>query len=351
MAVFSVSNVRVAGVAAAVPSNKEYNRDYSWISKEEREKLIKTVGISERRIADKGITSGDMCYEAADELLKSMDWDRSSVDLLVFVSQFRDYIIPCTAPILQDRLGLSRGCLAFDVPLGCSGYVYGLSIVTSMLNQPGLNRALLLVGDVSSQNISYHDRKAYPLFGDAGTATAIEKCETDDPMSFHLQTDGSGYEMIMIPHGGTRKPVNKHSFSNKRIAKGVLRSDTDVALQGKELFEFALSEVIPNIRTLFKECGIEQDSIDHFVFHQANKLMIEVIRKMMKVPEEKVPYSLGLFGNTITATIPLTIVTELRKEANSRSLQVLLSGFGVGLSWGTAVLKLEDVVIPPLVEI
>ncbi len=351
MAIFSVSDVRVAGISAAVPKNTVHNSDYNWISREDREKLIETVGISERRIAPKGMTSGDICQTAAEELLDRMGWERSSVDLLVFVSQFRDYIIPCTAPILQDRLNLSRSCLAFDIPLGCSGYLYGMSVVASMLSQPGLNRALLLVGDVSSQNISYHDRRSYPLFGDAGTATALEQCETDEPMNFHLQTDGSGYDMIIIPDGGTRSPVTRGSFANQRISEGVIRSRTDVALNGKELFEFALTEVKPNIGTLLTECGIDQRSIDRFVFHQANRLMVEVIRKMMKIPEEKVPYSLKLYGNTITATIPLTIVSELRKEAEARSLRVLLSGFGIGLSWGSAVLRLENAVIPPLIEI
>jgi 3-oxoacyl-[acyl-carrier-protein] synthase-3 len=351
MASFSVSGVGIAGIAAAVPKNKALNKDYNWISVAEREKLIKVVGISERRIAKKGVTSVDICEAAANKLLEDLEWDRSSVDLLVFVSQFRDYIVPFSAAILQDRLSLSTQCLAFDIPLGCSGYAYGLSVVSSMLGRPGLNRALLIVGDVTSHSVSYQDKSLYPLTGDAGTATALESDANAEPMAFNLNTDGSGYDMITIPDGGTRNPVNKNSFTKKRVSKGIWRSNTDVAMKGEELFEFALREVAPNIRTLLKSIGLKPDAIDNFVFHQANRLMIEIIRKTLKIPEERVPYSLGLFGNTNTATIPLTIVTELSNQLKEGPQRLLLSGFGIGLSWGAVVLKLENIMIPPLIEI
>ncbi len=359
MAFFSISSVKVSGIGACVPRNEFYNRDYDWISEKERNTLIKTIGVEKKRHASKGIISSDLCYEAADKLLNELNWNREEIDILIFISQTRDYIMPATACILQDRLKLSKNCLAFDLDLGCSGYVYGLSVIYSMISAGHLKKGLLLTGEVPVPNISYQDKSTYPLFGDAGAATAVEFEKYSGQSYFNLQTDGSGYKAIHIPDGGMRNYLDpESSFKSEKISDGLIRNRLQIALDGMSVFNFTLKEVRPNINTLLEKSGMDKDNIDYFVFHQANKLMNETIRKQLKIEPEKYLYSIDRFGNTSSVSIPLTVVTEFKAKGKRQKTkvkedkyQVLFSGFGVGLSWGSCITELDDIVIPDLIEI
>lgn len=352
MAFFQVPNIRIAGISACVPESEFHNKDYDWIGEKERVTLIKTIGVESKRHAQKGTTTSDLCYESANKLIDELGWNKSEIDLLVFVSQSRDYIIPATAGLLQSRLGLSKSCIAFDISLGCSGYVYGLSVIGSMMATGAIKKGLLLTGDISTLNTSYKDKSAFPLFGDAGTATAVEICKDGAPMKFNLQTDGSGYDAIIIPDGGIRNFADKEtSFEYHEISDGIIRNNLNIVLDGIKVFNFSLREVKPNILKLLKEYDISIDDIDYFVFHQANLLMNETIRKQLKLTPEKVPVSLKKYGNTSSASIPLTIVTELSKQVTSTKLNILLSGFGVGLSWGSVQLELDNIVCPPILTL
>lgn len=349
MAIFQVPNINIIGISACVPEDVYSNYDYDWIGEKERETLIKTIGVEKKRHAKKGTTTSDLCFEAANELIEDLNWSRSEIDLLIFVSQSRDYIIPATAGLLQERLSLSKSCIAFDVSLGCSGYVYGLSVIGSMMSTGQIKKGLLLTGDISTLNTSYRDKSAFPLFGDAGTATAIELQDDANAMKFNLQTDGSGYDAIIIPDGGIRNFAEKEtSFEYHKISDGIFRNGFNISLDGIKVFNFSLREVKPNVLKLLKESNIEIDNIDYFVFHQANKLMNDTIRKQLKIDADKVPSSLKDYGNTSSASIPLTIVTQLGKEVESKELTFLLSGFGVGLSWGSVVLQVNSIACPPL---
>lgn len=351
MAIFSIPNIRITGMAAAVPVNEVSNADYRWITVKERNQIIKTIGVEKRRIAEKGQTTADLCFAAANRLLDELNWNRSEVQILVFVSQSGDYIIPATAPILQDRLGLSKSCMALDINLGCSGYVYGLSVISSLMSQPGIKKGLLLVGDLSNVTSSYRDKSTYPLFGDSGTATCLQSDATAIPMTFNLQTDGAGYQAIIIPHGGVRNWVSKKSFSYRKYGEGIYRNDLQVALNGIEVFNFSLREVVPNIKATLEFAGKTLQDYDYFVFHQANRLINETIRKMLKLEKEKVPYSIQKFGNTSSASVPLTMVSELQEEIRNNRIRFLLSAFGIGLSWGTVLLETEGVVCPGVIEV
>lgn len=349
MAIFSVPDIRIKGIAACVPEDEYHNKDYDWISEKERDTLIKTIGVEKKRHAKKGSTTADLCHKAAHSLLDELEWDRTEIDVLVFVSQSRDYIIPATAGLLQDQLGLPHSCIAFDVSLGCSGYVYGLSVIGSLMATGRMRKGLLLTGDISTLNTSYKDKSAFPLFGDAGTATAIERDESASDMHFNLQTDGSGYEAIIIPDGGIRNFADKQtSFEYEKISEGIFRNKFNIALDGIKVFNFSLREVKPNINKLLEAVSATKEEVDYFVFHQANKLMNETIRKQLKLPVDKVPYSLKDYGNTSSASIPLTMVSELSKQLSSQKLQLLFSGFGVGLSWGSVLLETEHIVCPDI---
>jgi 3-oxoacyl-[acyl-carrier-protein] synthase-3 len=351
MAFFSINNVKVSGVAAAVPKNSISNWDYNLLSNSEKKLLIKTTGVENRRVVDNGVTTSDLCYEAADQLIKELKWAKEEIQVVIFLSQSRDYYLPATSIILQDRLKLPKSCMAFDIGLGCSGFIYGLSVISSIMSATGLSKGLLMMGDISSLTCSKEDKSTYPLFGDAGTAIAIEFDSNSKKMNFNLNSDGSGHEAIMIPAGGVRNVVNKNSFDVKEIANGIKRCDLNLALNGLDVFNFSVKEVPKSINEYFDYFNTVKDKYDYFLMHQANKLMNETIRKKLKIEEGKVPYSLQNFGNTSSASIPLTIVTELKNQVKTESLNLLMAGFGVGLSWGISSLTLNKIVCPDLIEI
>ena len=351
MSVISLPNVRLAGLAAAVPQNRERNEDYTWISKKERESLIRNIGVETRRVAPAGMATSDLCVAAAGRLLDDLGWERATVELLIFVSQSRDYLVPTTACIVQNRLGLPHSCVAFDIGMGCSGYVYGLSVAGSMMQSGAIHRALLMVGDISTLTTCYRDKSTYPLFGDSGTVTALEWNPEAPALHFNLQTDGAGYEALIIRDGGARHKMSRKSFDIKKIDKGIYRSRLNLELDGIEVFNFTLREVVPNIKKLLAATGASLDSIDYVVFHQANRLINETLRKMLKLDPARVPYSIREFGNTSGASVPLTMVVALQETLRTGKCRLLLSAFGVGLSWGTAIVETDHLCIPDLIEL
>lgn len=350
MANLNFSNVKIIGISACVPqkvsSNLDLLVDYPI---EEAEKIINNIGIKEKRHVDNDTTSSDLCYKAADKLLTEMNIDRSSIDVLIFLSQYPDYRIPATAPILQDRLGLPNSTASFDISLACSGYVYALSNAFSYASQIGVNRVLLLVGETFSKLVSKDDKVNAPLYGDAGTATLIEK-QLNSDSTFTLFSDGSGYESIIIKAGGARNPVNSNNIIPENKENGNVRADTQVYMDGLEVFNFTLKVVPSSVKEILGLTGCDKDDIDFFLFHQANKFMIEFFVKKLKLDFLKVPISLDTFGNVSSPTIPLTIVSRLKSDLHMKNKKLLLSGFGAGLSWGAAVLNLENCHICDLIE-
>lgn len=351
MATFSVNNIALKGISCCVPKNMERNIDLDILTQEEIQKFVEATGVEERRIATKEICTSDLCCEAAEKLIKDLNWQKEEIEILVFVSQTADYILPVSAAILQDRLGLSTNCIAFDVPLGCSGYVYGISIIAAMMKATGLKKGLLLAGDTSSKLLSKTDKSTVPLFGDGGSATAFEFDENADDLLFDLGTDGSGYKTIMINDGGSRNRINADSLLYQTISPGIERNACQLVLDGMDVFSFGISQAPKTVNKLIEKFELDKESINHFVFHQANLMMNKMIVKKLKLPVEKVPYSLKEFGNTSSATIPLTIVAELKNDLTNTTKDLILCGFGVGLSWGTAKIRLQNAVISDLIEI
>jgi 3-oxoacyl-[acyl-carrier-protein] synthase-3 len=354
MGFITVPHVRIAGMAGAIPTNEISNYDYDWISEKDRELLIKTTGVEKRRIVPgkNTLTTSDFCMAAANRLIEELAWARNEIDILIFVSQSRDYMLPQTSTILQDQLGLSHSCLTLDICLGCSAYPYGLSVIASMMQGGTLRKALLMVGDVSSISTNPKDKSAYPLFGDAGTVTALEYEPAAPPMHFHLQSDGSGFDAIIIPEGGLRSFVNPDtSFTETLIEEGIVRTPIELVLDGQKIFLFSLREVAPNIRELLAYAQKEIEEVDYLVLHQANRLINETIRKKMKMPAEKVPYTIHKIGNTSCASIPITMIMELADQLRTGRCRHVLSGFGVGLSWGSAYIETDRIVVLPVVEL
>ncbi len=350
MAFSAVHHITLDALAASVPAASEDNLELTILNEKERELFVKTVGIRYRRVAANGITAADLCAACAEDLFSKNAVQRSDVKVLIFISQTPDYLIPNTASLLQHKLGLAKDCIAFDINLGCSGYVYGLNVAASLLANMNTGKALLLVGDVSTAVISKRDKSVVPLFSDAGSATVLSK-KAGEAMHFNLQTDGAEFDDIIIPEGGMRNRFSEKSLCETERESGNYRAGVHMQLNGIRIFNFALREVAPNIQQLLTEVQYNKEQIDYFVFHQANKLMLESVRKKLDVPEHKVPYSLFDFGNTSSASIPVTLVNNLRAELTDKKLQLLLSGFGVGLSWGSVLLKTENVFVSPLIHV
>jgi 3-oxoacyl-[acyl-carrier-protein] synthase-3 len=352
MAFLQVNNVKISGLSACVPKAVDENSNFPMFDDEGYKNFVTATGIERKRVADKNTTTSDLCIAAAENLIADLGWQKDEIVLCIFVTQTPDYILPATSCIIQDRLGLSKDCYTLDISLGCSGWVYGLSAITSLFNQLPENehkttKALLLAGDTITKICSKTDKSTRPLFGDAGTATALEFSENCPPLLFNMNSDGSGYQTIIVNDGGYRNEVSELSFEKTTRREGVISSNLQLILDGMDVFAFGIKRAPESVTRLLEKFNLEKETIDYFLFHQANMFMNEQIRKKLKLDKEKVPYSLKNFGNTSSATIPLTVVTN-----NCQSGKYIACGFGVGLSWGSVYFELEkDVVVSELVEI
>lgn len=349
MAYLDIKNVAVKGIAACVPSITDEIKDiYKW---EGKDNFIESTGIASRRRAGKSVTSSDLCLTAAEKLMEQLNWDKSEIDALVFVSQTPDYILPATSCVLQQRLGLTKDCYTLDISLGCSGWVYALSVVSSLLQNGTIKKGLLLAGDTITKICSSGDKSTHPLFGDAGTATALEYDEKSDGLKFLFNTDGGGYETIIIKDGGYRNPVSEDSLKLKDHGESIVRRAIDLELDGMDVFSFGITKAPKSVKQLCEHFSIDKESVDIFTFHQANLMMNEMIRKKLKLPEEKVPYCMDEFGNTSCASIPLALVTRERERLQNETLKHVACGFGVGLSWGSVYFETDRITVPKLIEI
>jgi len=349
MAFITYKNVGIRAIAACVPSDVVYNKDLGYlIPEDEIEKTINAIGIRERRISNADICSSDLCFKAAKKLIEDNEIDVNTIDVLLFLSQTPDYRMPATAPLLQNRLGLQDTTACMDLNLACSGYAYGLSAAFAYASQQGINRVLLLVGETFTKLTSPYDKVNWPLFGDAGTATLVEKGDYCDSY-IELMTDGSGAESLIIPAGEFRNPATAENLQTTEREDGNRRSDHQIYMDGMDVFNFTLRVVPRAIKNMLTVLSIQPDAIDYYLFHQANKFMIDFIVKKIKIDIEKVPYSIDRFGNTSSASIPLTIVSELESRIKD-SKKIILCGFGAGLSWGTAYMELKNCNISSLIE-
>jgi 3-oxoacyl-[acyl-carrier-protein] synthase III len=334
MAFFNVQHTSIKGISAAVPKKSVSNFDLSNFEKGELTKLVTTIGIQNRRVAELSVTASDLCEVAANKLLAELNWSKADIEVLFFVSQTPDYILPGTSTHLQARLGLSKSCVTFDINQGCAGYVYGLSLITSFMAASKLKKGLLLVGDTITKLISPNDKSLTPIFSDAGTATAVCYDELAAPICFNMSTEGSDYDAIIVKEGGARSNTNATKQLN---------------MKGLDVFNFSLQKVTPNIEELLSKSNCTREAIDYFIFHQANQLIVDAISKKLKIDSSKVPSSLKNFGNTSGATIPVTIVNHFKEKVIN--LKLLLSGFGVGLSLASAIVEFKEVVITDLIEV
>lgn len=339
MARDKLKQIRVSGIACCVPENSiDINEFGDALEEKGLEKFKKTTGIYKKHCCKTShiITAGDLCYTAAERLLKELDVEKSTIDAVIFVSQSADYLMPATACVLQYRLGLSQECLAYDINLGCSGYIYGLHTAGALLQSGNLKKVLFLAGEAAAHT----DPVVNMLFGEAGSATLLEYDETGQDMNFLLRTQGKGFRYILAPYGSaTRHDMDLYA---QAVCQGE-RPDKSI-MDGAEVFNFSIREVPTLIRDYMDCFDAKPESFDVFALHQANQMILQQIVKRLKLPKEKCPISLDIYGNTSSASVPLTICDYFNRkkpeEKDSRARTILTCGYGVGLSLGVTAFSI-----------
>lgn len=351
MAFLECKNVSIVGVSAAVPKKVKEIKELPFFAEGEAEKVIALTKIERSRMVPEGMCCSDLGYAAAENLLQKLAWNRDEVGALIFVSLSRDYVTPATSALLQDRLGLSKECYCIDVPLACSGYVYGLSVIASLMQSGTIKKGLLIVGETTSQLQSPYDKTLWPLHGDGCSATALEFDERAEPMYFHLCTDGARGRAIINVAGGQRRPITPDDLVFQEDEDGIRRRATDSVMDGMGVFGFSINEPPKSVKKLCEYFALDLDVIDYLILHQANKYMDEKIGKKLKVPAEKIPYSLYQYGNTSSGTIPVTIVVGIGPDMSQGKFTAVMLGFGSGLSWASAWVTFDHTLVLPMIEI
>ncbi|MFK3796054.1 MULTISPECIES: 3-oxoacyl-ACP synthase III family protein [unclassified Pseudomonas] len=346
-AVRRISAAKVRGIACALPDNVcEVAELTARFGEDSVAKIMASTGIERRHVVKDQCTS-DLCVEAAQRLLNDLDVDKASIDTLLFVSQTPDYVLPATACTLQRRLGLPVTTAALDVNMGCSGYVYGLWMASAMIAGGASKRVLLLVGDTISKLVAPEDRSVAALFGDAGSATLIEHDPSAPVTPFVLGTDGRGEKNLLVPGGGFRD----RSGQDRSTSEEGVRGPYDLYMDGAEIFAFTLARVPALVRALEAQAAEQSRTIEKYVFHQANKFMLEHLAKKAKVPSDKVVLNLQQVGNTSSASIPLALSLDAQGQAATLQGHYLLAGFGVGYSWAGCIVDFNNTRISPLTRV
>lgn len=307
-----------------------------------KNRLTKKTGILSRHICTENEIASDLAFRAAEKLLGS-NVDRGKIDYLILCTQSPDYYLPTTACIMQDKLGLPTTCGAFDYNLGCSGYIYGLSMAKGLIESGQANNILLLTAETYSKYINPKDNTVYPLFGDAATATLIQGIDVEESglYGFVLGTNGAGYQNLIVPVGGMKQRVTETKLDETTDEYGNYRTNRDLYMSGSAISDFAL-EVVPNtVNKILEKTGMTKADIDYFVFHQANKFMLQFLQ--MKCDLLDCPYwnDVKEYGNTVSCSIPIALVDMMNANQDKNINKVMSVGFGVGLSWGGCIIDLK----------
>lgn len=340
MSGYSYDNVKISGIACALPCKKVYTDDYvGYFGKDVVEQFKKTTGIISRYLSNGKQTASDLCYVAARELLAKKKLTGDDIDAVIFMTQFPDYKTPSTAFVLHKRLGIKKECLVFDINLGCSAFVNGLYFLSGLIQSGAVGRALLLIGDAELEHPVYEDHSFSMMFGDAGTACLLEK--GSGKMCGIIKADGSGYDVMITPCPGARFPKG---YTNER-EDGLTKK-----MAGDDTFLFTITEVPKLFKEFFKQFACGWDDFDYCVLHQANLFMLNHIAKRIKLPKDKMAVSIDKFGNTDGSSIPLGIVDLCENNITEASnLKLIVSGFGIGLSWGVMAFEINTEDVLPLI--
>lgn len=344
-----IKGVKISAISTCVPKNKldlySLKKDFGEI---EINKTINTTGVKSIRKTDSKTTTSDLCFLSSNKIIDDCKIKIDEIDGLIFVSQTGDYKMPQTSHILQSRLGLKEDTICYDLPIGCNGYIYGLFQASLLIQSSACKKVLVLSGDTTTKIINDKDRSLKMVFGDGGSSTLIEK--GDDDMSFIIYSDGERYQDLIIKSGGCRSPYSKSENELITDSDGNSRTNSDLFMDGMAIFNFAIKRVPLLIDEILAYNKWDKDGVDLFALHQANKFMIDYLRKKTKIAFDKMPVVVDGFGNTGPATIPILLTETLNDDNISNYKKVILCGFGVGLSWGAVTCDLSKTKIIKTLE-
>jgi len=331
-------SVRIRNIEYYLPEkildNEQLEKDFpGWSAK----KIENKVGIERRHVVGESETALDLAFEASKKVLK--DYDKNKIDFLLLSTQSPEYYLPSGACILQDRLGLRTNIGAFDYNLACSGFIYGLALAKSLIESNIASSVLLVNADTYTKHIHPKDKSNRTIFGDGSAATIIEKSESEGILEFSLGTDGSGFKNLIVPNGGLR---HRYDINAKEIddGSGSIRTDNNLYMNGPEIFNFTIKVVPKLVLEVLEKNKISLEDLDYVIFHQANKYILEYLRKKINIPEDRFYLDMRETGNTISATIPIAIKNSLDKGVITSGDKILIVGFGVGYSWGATIIKI-----------
>jgi 3-oxoacyl-[acyl-carrier-protein] synthase III len=317
-----------------IVSNQLLEQEFSeWNA----QKIEDKTGIRERHVVAENETALDIAYEVCLKIFK--EYEKNKVDFLILCTQSPDYYLPTTACILQDKLGLHKSTGAFDFNLGCSGFVYGLAIAKGLIEASIAKSVLLVTSETYSKFLHPRDKGNRTIFGDAATATIIEQSREEHFFNFVLGTDGSGFNNLIVPNGGLRSRYDREA-AEITDENGSVQTGNNLFMNGPEIFNFTIAAIPKVFHEVLEKNNLTLEHIDFVIFHQANKYMIDYLRKKIKIPEEKFYMNMKTTGNTVSSTIPLALKDCMDKSLIKKGDLVLLLGFGVGYSWGGTIVKL-----------
>jgi 3-oxoacyl-[acyl-carrier-protein] synthase-3 len=301
------------------------------------EKIFDKIGIARRHVAGKDETALDMAVKVSEVIFRN--YDKNKIDFILLCTQSPDYFLPTSACILQERLGLRKNIGALDFNLGCSGYIYGLALAKGLLTGNIANNVLLVTSETYSKHIHLKDKANRSIFGDGAAATIISRSERNGILEFELGTDGSGMNNLIVPNGGFR---SKFNIDEKDIVddNGNVRNNNCLWMNGPEIFDFTIENVPPLVNRVLEKNDLSIETVDYVILHQANKYMLDYLRKKMKIPPGKFYQKMEETGNTVSATIPIALKDCIEKDTVKPGSKILLAGFGVGYSWGAVVIEI-----------
>lgn len=333
---YTYNQVVITGIACALPEKKVLTDDYiEHFGEDAVERFKKTTGIISRYISNGKQTASDLCYVAAKQLMDKKGLSGEDIDALILMTQFPDYKTPSTAFVLHKRLGIKKDCMVFDINLGCSAFVNGLEVLGGLIQGGAIKKALLLIGDAELKHPIMEDHSFTMMFGDAGSACLLER--GSGTIRGINKSDGNGYNVMGIPYPGARFPEQPTEYyASKHMA-------------GDDTFVFTITEIPKLFKEYFKEYDCSLEDIDYCVLHQANLLILNHIAKKIKLPKEKMPISIDKYGNTDGVSILLGIVELCAGLEADKQLKLLVSGFGIGLSWGIAGFEINTSDVLPVI--
>lgn len=334
----------ILGIEYALPEKVITNEELAKLfANWSAEKIYNKTGIRSRHVTTENETAADLAVVAAQKLIEKNIVPKDDIDFILCVTQSPDYKLPTTACIIQDRLGLPKKTGAFDINLGCSGYIYGLAVAKSLVETGIANNVLLITAETYSKHINPLDKSTRTIFGDGAAATLIGHGGMEIG-SFDLGTDGSGKDFLIIPTGGARRACTPETAVEKE-AEGNVRSEDNLFMSGADIFEFTIREVPASVKRILKKENLKKDSVDLFVFHQANQFMLDFLVKLIKLDKQKFYMNFADTGNTVSASIPIALKRAMDEGVVKPNQTIVLCGFGVGLSWGSTVIRIGDVVL------